>query len=62
MSAKNLANLYVGAFLQFTSGLIGWSGLWILMSPVYWVPLDLSLSFLFCDVHWLEIYINLGTT
>jgi hypothetical protein len=33
MSDKNLANLYVGAFLQFTTGLIGCSGLWILMTP-----------------------------
>jgi hypothetical protein len=32
-AAKDVATLYVGAFLQFTTGPIVWSGLWLLMSP-----------------------------
>jgi hypothetical protein len=59
MSDKNLANFYVGAFLQFTTGLIGCSGLWMLMSPRI---LGSNLSFLFCVVNLLRIYIHLGIT
>jgi hypothetical protein len=31
---NNFANLYAGAFLQFTIGLIGWLTLWIFISPL----------------------------
>jgi hypothetical protein len=33
-SVNNLYSLYAGAFRQFTTGWIGWSGLWIFISSL----------------------------